>query len=70
MCAGGVCSEFFNLDLICEVFIVVYTNTAVLRDRGNRFVRNVGVPVYQTARRYILEGEILTIFVYLMFSVA
>lgn len=69
MC-GGVCSEFFYLDLICEVFIVVHTKTAVLRDRGNRFVRNFGIPVYQTTRRYILEGEILIFFVYLMFSVA
>jgi hypothetical protein len=69
MC-GGVCNEFFNLDLMCEVFIVVNTKAAVFRDRGNRFVRNVGMPVYQTTRRCILEGEILIFFVYLMFSVA
>jgi len=67
---GGVCSEFFNLDLICEGFIVVNIKTAVFRDRGNRFVRNVSMPVYQTIRRYILEGEILVFYVYLMFSVA
>jgi len=67
---GGVCSEFFNRDLICEVFIVVNIKTTVLRDRRNRFVRNVGMPVYQTTQRYILEGVILIFFVYLMFSVA
>jgi hypothetical protein len=67
---GGVCGEFFNLDLICEVFIVVNTKTTVFRDEGNRFVRNVGMHIYQTTRRYTLEGEILVFFVYLMFSVA
>jgi len=65
LCAG-VCV----VDLMCHVFVVVHTKTTVLRDRGNRFVRNVGMPVYQTTRRYILEGEILIFFVYLMFSVA
>jgi hypothetical protein len=56
---GGVCIEFLNRDLICEVFKVVNTEATVFRDRGNRFVRNVGMPVYQATRRYISEGEIL-----------
>jgi hypothetical protein len=40
--------------MISEVFIVVNTKTAVFKNRGNRFVRNAGMAVYQTTRCYIL----------------